>query len=119
MIGTEMAKIRVKQFTVGLKGKTFPKRRFNGDATVRVQRLHSSGPVCEDHGFAYLEGPDLIHCYLPLVPHELHLNRHRARLARYVESSCKRAHQPGTVSRLDAFGHCACGENTITCLGLS
>ena len=63
-----------------------------------------SGTVCEDHGFAYLEWPDLTHCYLPLIPHEPHLNRHRARFARYVESSCKRAHQPGTVSRLNAFG---------------
>ena len=24
---------------------------------------------------------------------------------------------PKAVSRLDVFGRCACGENTITCLG--
>ena len=108
----------LKKITVGLEGKAFPKRCFNGDAAIRVQRLHSSGPVCEDHGFAYLEGPDLTHSYLPLIPHLLHLNRHRARFARDIGSSCECAHQAGTVSRLDAFGCNACGENTIACLGL-
>jgi hypothetical protein len=69
--------------------------------------------------FAHLEGPDLIHSDLPLIPHELHLYRNRTRSARDIESSRERAHQAGTVSCLDAFGDFACGENTITCLGLS